>query len=73
MVWNEVIFMSEFEVRTNSPNDYYVNILHGVWKSPKSLIQYILRALSGQMFIENAKNCPFWKPVACGQTVLPDF
>ena len=46
-------------VRTNSPNDYYVNILHGVWKSQKSLIQYILRALSGQMFIENAKIVHF--------------
>ena len=32
--------------------------------------------LSGQKFIKNAKNGPFWrvfeKPEACGQTVLPD-
>ena len=28
--------------------------------------------LSGQKSIKNAKNGPFWKPKACGQTVLPD-
>ena len=32
--------------------------------------------LSGQKLIKNAKKCPilvsFWKPEACGQTVLPD-
>ena len=32
--------------------------------------------LSGQKLIQNAKNGPFyasfWKPEACGQTVLPD-
>ena len=32
--------------------------------------------LSGQKFIKNAKKCSilasFWKPEACGQTVLPD-
>ena len=32
--------------------------------------------LSGQKLIKNAKNGPFlasfWKPEACGQTVLPD-
>ena len=32
--------------------------------------------LSGQKFLKNAKNGPFWrsfeKPEACGQTVLPD-
>ena len=32
--------------------------------------------LSGQKFINNVKNGPFWrvlrKPEACGQTVLPD-
>ena len=28
--------------------------------------------MSGQNLIENAKNDSFWKPEACGQTVLPD-
>ena len=32
--------------------------------------------LSGQKFVKNAKNGPFWRvfwnPEACGQTVLPD-
>ena len=28
--------------------------------------------LSGQKFFKNAKKCQFWKPEACGQTVLPD-
>ena len=34
--------------------------------------------LSGQKFLKNAKNAPFWRaffkknPEACGQTVLPD-
>ena len=28
--------------------------------------------LSGQKFIRNVKNGPFWRPETCGQTVLPD-
>ena len=28
--------------------------------------------MSGQKLIKNAKNDSFWKPEACGQTVLPD-
>ena len=28
--------------------------------------------LSGEKLIKNAQNGPFWKPEACGQTVLPD-
>ena len=43
----------------------------------KSLIQasYVY-IMSGQKFIKNAKKwsnlASFWKPEACGQTVLPD-
>ena len=42
----------------------------------KSLIQYCIYILSGQKLIKNAKNgqflTSFWKPEACGQSVLPD-
>ena len=55
---------------------------HGVWKSQKKVSFNIaseasyVYILSGQKLIKNAKNGPFWrvfwKPEACGQTVLPD-
>ena len=51
---------------------------HGVWKSQKKVsfniaseASYVYN-LSGQKFIKDAKNGNFWKPEACGQTVVPD-
>ena len=42
----------------------------------KSEASYVY-ILSGQKFIKNAKKksilASFWKPEACGQTVLPDM
>ena len=56
---------------------------HGVWKSQKKISLNIsseasyVYILSGQKFIKNGQKCSiltsFWKPEACGQTVLPDW
>ena len=58
-----------------------IHYSHSVWKSQKVSFNIASEAsyvyiLSGQKLIKNAKNGPFWrgfwKPEACGQTVLPD-
>ena len=58
------------------------NLYHSVWKSQKKVSFNIaseasyVYILSGQKLLKNAKNvsilASFWKPEACGQTVLPD-
>ena len=48
--------------------------IHGVWKSLKSLIQHCERS-ELRLHFEWKKwsiLASFWKPKACGQTVLPD-
>ena len=64
--------------------NWWVSLFHGVWKSQKKshstlrakrLASYVY-ILSGQTFIKKCQKwfilMSFWKPEACGQTVLPD-
>ena len=52
--------------------------MHCVWKSQEKVSFNIaseasyVYILSGQKLIKNAILATFWKPEACGQTVLPD-
>ena len=52
--------------------------VHAVWKSQTSLISFNIASEASYGYVlltKNAKNSQFgkfWKPEACGQTVLPD-
>ena len=63
-----------FYLTQKNPSSLCLKITEKVSFTNASEAIYIY-ILSGQKFIENAKNiqlASFWKPEVCGQTVLPD-
>ena len=75
------MFEKYFVNKNNSDNTVYMSV-HGVWKSQKKSHSTLRAKRATFTFwedkssLKNAKNGPicssFWKPEACGQTVLPD-